>query len=215
MEPKSSYKAIDLLEKVLEFTEMTPDSTKWDLGNLKTNPPRYIRLQQINSLLGAFLKNREQTSLLTRIKSLYSSNSKHEIQAFLDGDFIKKNTIEEYDGAIHFMNAFLNHSIATEEDKIHVEHLSFIYTRLVKYKGLLRQLKTFNSQWLAAGTLVARFQINLTDSITKNVTDKEQDLDEILELIINPTGLSFTITELVDVYHYPTENLDEVDIEFY
>lgn len=50
-----TYSAIDLLDKVLEFIEMTPNSNEWNLQSLKSNLPRQIRFRQIEALLNAFL----------------------------------------------------------------------------------------------------------------------------------------------------------------
>jgi hypothetical protein len=54
--PKTKiYKGLDLLAKVLEFNAMTPNKEHWNEGALKNNPPRLIRLKQIQSLAQAFL----------------------------------------------------------------------------------------------------------------------------------------------------------------
>jgi hypothetical protein len=54
MKHDKTYKGIDLLEKILEFKEMTPNENDWNYKSLDYNEPRLIRLQQIHALLKAF-----------------------------------------------------------------------------------------------------------------------------------------------------------------
>ena len=48
------YTAHDLLYKVIDFTNMTPDSNEWSFEKQKENPPRFVRLKQIQALIGGF-----------------------------------------------------------------------------------------------------------------------------------------------------------------
>ncbi|HZK97877.1 MAG TPA: hypothetical protein VFC67_26985 [Prolixibacteraceae bacterium] len=47
MNKSSQYTSLDLLEKVTEFSNMTPDRSEWSLDQQKDNIPRLIRLKQI------------------------------------------------------------------------------------------------------------------------------------------------------------------------
>ena len=89
-------KAIDLLNKVLEFIEMTPNSKEWVLTALLKNPPRYIRLQQIESLTKAFLSNDKKQGLSGKSNIHFDNECKLSVQSFLCGDFIKKWVIKDY-----------------------------------------------------------------------------------------------------------------------
>jgi hypothetical protein len=42
--------AITLIDKVLEFTSMTPDTSSWTFEKLNKNESRLVRLRQIDSL---------------------------------------------------------------------------------------------------------------------------------------------------------------------
>ena len=209
-----TYKAIDLVEKILEFRAMTPNSKEWNFTALRSNPPRYIRLQQIVSLMNALVGQR--TIKISSEKENFLSKSRPQVQikALLSGNFIKERTIIDYKETIPFINDYLRDNkkgdyIARE---IQLNDLVEVYQILINYKNKLGDLLNFNSGWLEAPSAIS-FAIYLTNSITNNLADKCKDLDKALELLINPKGLTFTEKELKKKYNYPSENLDDVDLD--
>ena len=216
MTDKNEYTAIDLLDKVLEFIAMTPDKSQWNVSALKSNPPRQIRLRQIESLLSAFFPIDPKISLINNVKSFLSNKPKQSIQSFLSGDFIRQREVSDYEKTITFIKDFVksssNHFDETRE--IRLEELVFIFPKLVDYKRQLRSILTFNSGWLEASSIASQFSIHLTNSVSKNLVDKYDNLDKSLELFINPKGLTFTEDELIKRFHYPTANLNDIDIDF-
>ena len=50
-----TYTALDLLDKVIDFTNRSSDSTEWSFEKQQDNPPRLVRLQQIQALMEAFV----------------------------------------------------------------------------------------------------------------------------------------------------------------
>lgn len=195
-----SYTAIDLLEKIIEFTEMTPDKEAWNYEALQTNPPRYIRLQRIEALMKAFFA--DDPKEIT-------------IQSFLSGEFIKDRDIEQYENTIEYIKESLvkyQSSFSTRE--VRLSELAFVFHILVDYKRLVRKLVTFNSRWIEANGPVSQFSIYLTESISENLRGKYNDLDTTLELFSNPKLCNFTIEELIEKYGYPTDDLHSIDIEF-
>ena len=209
MTKQKNLTATDLLDKVIEFTEMTPDQEQWTLSALESNLPRFIRLQQINSLINAFLQN--ETS-----KTFVSDKPNLTINNFLSGKFIKERPTSDYIETFQFIRQFINEqgiALGTTSE-IQLEELVFAYTFLIAYKRQLRNLLTFNNGWFATSSLPTKFTILLTNSITNNLVNKHSDLDKALELFINPTGLTFTETELIETYNYPIDDLDEIEIEF-
>ncbi len=179
---------------------MTPDKEAWNYEALQSNPPRYIRLQQIEALMKAFFA--DDPKEIT-------------IQSFLSGEFIKDRDIEQYENTIEYVKESLEiyqSSFPTRE--IRLPGLAFVFHVLVDYKRLVRNLVTFNSRWLEASMSVAHFSIYLTESISENLRGKYDDLDTTLELFINPKLCTFTIEELIEKYGYPKDDLDSIDIEF-
>jgi hypothetical protein len=216
MNNKNEYKAIDLFDKVLEFIAMTPDKSQWSMTALKSNPPRQIRLKQIESLSNAFFAIDSKTNLIDNVKSFLSDKPTSSIQSFLSGDFIRQRETSDYAQTIIFIKEFVktSNSHLDETKEIHLGELVFIFHELVDYKTQLRSILTFNSGVLEASSIASQFSIHLTNSISKILVDKFDNLDKSLELIINPQGLTFTEEELISRFNYPTENLDDIDLDF-
>jgi hypothetical protein len=216
MTDKNEYTAIDLLDKVFDFIEMTPIKSQWSVSALKSNPPRLIRFKQIESLLNAFLTTESKSSLIDNVKSFFSSKDQPSIPSFLSGDFIKHREPSDYVSTIKFIKDFVknNGTYFDETREISLRELAFIFPKLVDYRRQLRSLLTFNSGWLEASSTGSQFSILVTNSISKNLVDKYSDLDKSLELLINPKGLRFTEIELINRFHYPTENLNKIDSDF-
>ena len=202
MPERKKYTAIDLLDKVFEFIAMTPES-QWSIDALKSNPPRFIRFQQIESLMNAFIEGKKKYSQLT-------------IQSFLAGNFIKIRTENDYNKTIQHIKYFVKNSDGdtNETRDIRIEELIFIYLRLVDYKKMLQNIISFNRGWLEAGSIGVRFSIYLTDSISKSFVEKSSELDMMLEQLINPKRLTFSEKELISKYNYPTEDLADIDSDY-
>lgn len=218
MEEIKTYKGINLLEKIIEFTTMTPDSNEWNTSALKSNPPRLIRFKQIRSLINAFFEHEDRQNILDNVKSLVGGNAnKITIQTLLSGEVLKGKRPEEYSELLTLMK----YKVKEREGQINEAefdrpfvNLIMSYQHLVQYKRHLTDLLTSNSGWLEAGSITSRFSIYLTESITVNLEGKYFELDRALELYINPRGLSFTKEELISKYNFPNENLDEVDFNY-
>ena len=210
------YKGIDLLDKIFEFIAMTPNSNEWNLNALKSNPPRHIRLQQIESLIIAFFEQEQNTNLLDKAKALFTAKKGLTIQNILAGDFIKERTTSDYNELITLIKNVVREKEGAidEEREVHVMNLLMPYQQLIKYKRQLIELLSFNSGWLESSSVISRFSIYMTNSISSNLVDKFSDLDKALELFINPKQLVFTQDELITRYKFPKENPIDVDMDF-
>lgn len=215
MQQIKTYRGLDLLDKILEFIEMTPDTTLWSSEKLSSNLPRLIRFQQVNSLLTALFQRKESENLLENTVTLFERNKNLTIQSVLEGDFIRERNIEDYAELISFIKLTVSQRNDEPDDyrTIHIGQLTMPYQQLVKYRRKLRSLQTFNSGCLEASTITSYFPIHLTNSITMDLSDKYYDLDKALELFINPNNLQFTEDELKEKYNFPLDNLDDVDID--
>lgn len=201
------YSGIDLLNKVIDFTELTPDKSNWNLNALTKNPPRYVRLKEIEALLCAFS---EFSNHLVAEPFVWTINN------FLTGEFIKQRKIEEYSETLEFMQKYLvSHGKKREENsEIQIGELAFIFPFIVNYKRQTKKLFNNNSGWLAGGQTV-RFMISMTNNITSCLNDKLSDLDHTLELLINPKGFTFTKSLLIEKYKYPSDDLKEIDLNYF
>ncbi len=79
---KNAYKytAGDLLDTIIEFTQLTPDQEDWSFKRQKNNDPRFIRMQRILSLLWAF------------IPEIIIKDERQAIEDFYSGNFISTLT---------------------------------------------------------------------------------------------------------------------------
>jgi hypothetical protein len=203
-----TYSAIDLLDKILEFTSLTPDPNQWNFEDLESNPPRHIRLKQIDSLIRALFGNDKKHNLPETLQLL--------IPSILSGDIIKTRSLKDYETVIRFIWEYVEnyYGSAHKNKNVRLDELVFVFGDLLEFKRLLRKMMTFHSNWIEASTIPLRFSIYLTKSISENLAGKYDDLDKILGLLIDPNGLSFTEEELIADFNYPKEDLLDVDIDF-
>jgi hypothetical protein len=197
-----------LLEKIFEFTAMTPDEKEWDVAKLQSNKPRQVRLQRIEAMLTAFgLYERKPKRLFASVTTIRSA-----IERLLDGDFI--GDLDDATLAVldDYVAKQLDYSYS--DRKIASDELQFIYRYLMKYKKQLYKLERFNSGWLEASGNLSQYAIGLTSTITAHLVGKTKELDYLLELIINPNRYTFTEQELIDKYGYPDVDLLDLDLDF-
>lgn len=193
------YTAQTLINTTLEFTEMTPNPAEWNRAALRDNPPREIRFRQIEALMKAFLPDA----------------GTHSIQSFLSGDFITARSEADYEKLWAYMCAYVKEvETEVEERPVSIAQLRFIFPKMLDYKRKLRSVTTFNSGWLEASLLSARFSIYMTDSISKNLEGKTDKLDDVLAWFVDPRERSYTMDELVKRFGYPKENLRDIDMEY-
>ena len=214
MQETKTYKGIDLLDKIFEFTEMTPNANQWTVSALKTNLPRQIRLKQIHSLIKAFFPPNLPNNFIDKTKQLFSDTKIETIQTILFGEFLLRKNTEEFTELLKFIvKTVEEENFKRDERKILNRDLIMPYQQLLKYKRQLRNLITFNSGWQEGSSITSRFSIYLTNSISMNLVDKYSELDKALELFINPKNLSFTEKELIEKYNFPKDNLYEIDMD--
>ncbi|HOZ14037.1 MAG TPA: hypothetical protein PLH91_08300 [Tenuifilaceae bacterium] len=206
MNQNSEFTSIDLLDKVIEFTFMSPNPSSWNLEALKSNTPLLIRFRQIESLMKAFFSNGNIPSSILQVP----------LESFLGGDFILDRAISDYKEAIYFIKKYIREETDNIHDTITIDlcDLEFIYSRLLSFKKQLLKITNFNSDVVEASSISARFSYLLTSSISKSISEKPTKLDKILELLINPNGLSFSLEELISKYDFPTEDLIDIDIDY-
>jgi len=214
METSKTYNGIDLLNKVLEFVAMTPNDREWNYKSLSHNKSRLIRFQQIKSLVNAFSLNIER-SKYEGTSNYFNPDLKAEIKSILKGDFLKGNKMEDYDELNNVVSQFLKQNNYNLDRPIKMTELNFIYPKMVNFKSKLLELKDFNSGFLEANSSFTIFHIMLTNFISSNLINNSNDLDNVLELLINPKRKSFTEKELIEKFGFPSDDLNEIDIDNY
>lgn len=103
MDNNKVYTAIDLFDKAINFISMTPDSSEWNFDNLKSNPPRFRMLQEIEALIRAFNLNRKIEKKINDSKSLL-------FQEFISGDFVERRKFKDYSFIVKSIKEFINNN---------------------------------------------------------------------------------------------------------
>lgn len=196
------YKATDLVEKLLEFTSMTPDSKQWKVSALKSNPPRLFRFKQIKSMIVAFTEDE------------INKKKNKCIQSFMKGDFINNRKVKDYSKLLQLIKEANNPLIDKRIEEVDIYSIKRIFQQLMSFEKLLFEIQNFNVGWIMNSSAEGIFMIDLTNKVAQNIITSSKEIDDILELIINPHGLSFNEFELKNLYLYPSEDLDEIDFYF-
>ena len=211
-----TYNAADLLNKVLDFTEMTPNSKDWNINSLSGNPPRLIRFLQIESLFQAFFRDYKKHDLSAQSKSNAFAEGNKSIQFILSGEFIKRRTIKDYKILIRYIEdqSKVFADINNKYVEMRFDDIIFLYSTLLDYKKKLREILKYNSRYIEAGSPAARFAIYIANSISNELVPKVAEIDIILDMLLNPKDDIFTQGELITNYGFPPDDLDEVDADF-
>jgi hypothetical protein len=211
-----TFTAIDLLDKTIEFTTLVPGASLWKESALKENSPYLLRFRQIQSLIKAFFGQKAPTNFMQKAKALFTSEPSVTIQSLLSGAFIPIRDVEQYNSTAEFIKAIVKEKepLVDMQPSINLDKLTLVYQYLIDYKKNLSALLLFNTGQLKEGSIASRFTGYITSSITEQVRGKYNQLDEALELLINPHGDTFTEEQLRSEYNYPAQDLREVEADF-
>jgi len=204
MNNSSQYSAVDLLEKVIEFTNMTPDPNDWSFEVQMKNDPRFIRLQQILSLMLAFVPE------LYFLKEIRES-----IENFYTGEFIANKSIKEYSNLLDEINKTIAKSEfkGAREGKINVYDLQDNYRNFLNYYLKLNKLVNHNKGMMEI-SYPYFFPYILTKEISQSIDSEAKKIKAILASYIDPKNRIFTEDELIKEFDYPTDDLFEIDLDW-
>lgn len=200
----SQYTAADLLEKIIEFTNMTPNPKDWSFEVQMKNDPRFIRLQQIRSLFWAF------TPELYFLEEMQES-----IENFYSGEFISNRKIENYHKLVEKIDKTISKSTfcGAPKKKIVSYDLQNNYRDLLNYYLKLNRLVNHNKGIMEI-SYPYFFPYIVTNSISDSISLKAGKLKTILALFIDPNKRRITEDELIKNFDYPTEDLFEIDMDW-
>src|SRR5215203_7078545 len=132
MTETKNYEGLDLLEKIFEFTAMTPDANQWNVTSLKANAPRQVRLRQIQSLINAFFGQETKANLIDKTIALFQGDKNSvTISSILSGDFIKNRSIEDYAELIDLMKQL----VRQKEGELHEERPMHVMRLVMPHQG--------------------------------------------------------------------------------
>ena len=196
--------ALDLLNKVIEFTSMTKDSAEWSFEKQKDNPPRLVRLQQIQALMEAFVPClAPATDIVRSIKDFYS------------GDFIIHQPIAKYASLVEDIEKTIAGSKFRNARKKEIStiHMQSNYRDLLDYYIKLKGLLNHNNKYLEI-SYPYLFPYIVTEDISASIASTVDPISHLLAAFIDPGKQSFTKEELTSKYHYPTEDLLDLNLDW-
>lgn len=212
-----NYTALTLVDNILEFMSMTPDKSRWSFNALTDNPPRFLRLKKINALIDVFIPELKDKILQAKLVSVLTGDF-----LYLRDESLYTNLFVEMDDKIEELRSPYQR---TKEELIKErqkrDETDFIfglswengelesnYLNLLNFKILLYEVKFYNS-----GTMelpyTRYFHYRLTQKISDSINIEE--IDNFLHTVIDPKKRNYTKEELIEIYNYPNEYIDEDD----
>lgn len=195
------YTALSLLEKLIEFIEMTNESVEWSFEEQSGNPPKLVRLQEIQSLMKAFVPE-----LITLNDIRWS------IENFFAGNFLLNRSLEEYSKLIHMIDKTIDVSrlSGTPKVKLDVYDLRTNFSDLLDFYIKLQKLLNHNLNYMEINYSYL-FSYVVTDAINGFIRSETIAISNLLVEFIDPQKRSFTEEELVANFKYPAVDLIGLD----
>lgn len=195
----------DFFELYQTFREMVPDSTEWNAKSLRDNEPRFYRLLALESLMKAF-------NIGTDLE-----------RDFLYQGFLKNRSIEDFEPILQDMELFRKNDEFEQnrnKDQSSMEKSADRYEMLIQnfmnFSFEVRSLLRFNSGWLEAGSIDARYSIHKTQNLLNKIDLKELNhIEEMLGKLLDPRQQTFTKHQLILNYDYPDVDLHKIDFDYW
>ncbi|MBK8808293.1 MAG: hypothetical protein IPO21_17370 [Bacteroidales bacterium] len=194
---------LTLINKALEFESMTPDKSEWTLHKQKDNPPRLVRLQQLNVLLNVFITETFNTNdIASRLDSLFK------------GQFIMLRDSNKYDNLFKLMDKVIasSNNRLKKLNEWRLDELQHNYIDIIKFKKIVNKASTHNSGIMEI-SYPYFYSVILTDKISSKLDTKE--IDDFLSLVIDPFGRTITKEKLIQDYNYPVDDVYDIDLEWW
>jgi|GEM_PF-2461329 len=194
--------SLTLVNKICEFIYLTPKENDWSFEAQIDNPPRLIRLKQIDCLINLFVP---EVKHLKKVKS--------KIKYVINGNFIVKRNIGSLRNVISRMEERISWSIYKKQygSELNLEVLQCNYAPLFKFKIDLAKFQNYNSSILNNCFEVCYIELVSNDIINNINSDV---LDSFLSEIIDTENRTYDKSELISIYNYPSEDLFEIDCEW-
>lgn len=204
MNNNTTYTAFDLLDKVIDFTNMAPNSAEWSFEKQRENPPRLVRLQQIQALMEAFVPGLKPNEDIGR-----------RIGGFYSGDFIIHKPMEKYASLLEEIEKTILGSKFhnAKNSEISAFALKMNYRELLSYYLKLKAIMIFNSKYLDI-SYPYMFPYIVTEDIFDAISSKVPPIIHLLTTFIDPETQRYREDELIYQYNYPTEDLFDVDLDW-
>ncbi len=195
---ESHWAARDFLKAACEFERMTPNRNSWTEEQLASNPPRLVRLQRLRALAKAF-------DVQPGFEELWS------------GGFIAKRSFERYE---LFRQRVLSDCetqfpgvLRSARSPLHLWDVESIYERLFQFlAGHAYPMLDVNGGVLEASGFHL-YPLYRVDLALAGISEAIRPIEELVGLVIEPDGRSFTSRELA-AYGWPEADLVEIDADW-
>lgn len=204
MNNSPKHTALHLLEKVIEFTNMTSDPVEWSYEEQKGNPPRFIRLKQIHSLMDAFIP-----------ELMPSKDIRQSIENFFVGNFLTSRPSIDYSGLTSKIDKAIENSrfSGAQKKKLDVFDLRSNYCNLMDYYLKMKNLINHNNGMMEI-SYPYLFSYIVTDAVSEAMKSKVDIISKLLVEFMDPKNSIYTDEEMVSRFNYPEVDLLEMDVEW-
>lgn len=186
----------ELLKLYFELSTLSPQSQKWSVSFFAKNKPRLVRYQNFCALGNAL------------------NVPCHDMNQFEWGDFIKQSHMQVWDEVMDLAINNFEVNPANFRGSLH------------KYEGVLaamfmQLLKTATHLHLVkqSGTIEAsgyhQSYMQILTHISKDIQPISQKLHEILYLLINPTKIVISKSDLVANFGYQDVDMRQLDMDWF
>lgn len=212
-----NYTALTLVYNILEFISMTPDKSRWSFNALTDNPPRLLRLKKINALIDVFIPELKDKILQAKLVSVLTGDF-----LYLRDESLYTDLFVEMDDKIEELRSPYQRTkeeLIKERQKRDGTDFTFDlswengdlesnYLNLLNFKILLYNVKFYNS-----GTMELPYTRYFHYRVTQKISDSIniEEIDNFLHTVIDPKKKNYTKEELIEIYNYPNEYVDEDD----
>jgi hypothetical protein len=184
-----------LLDDYLEMMSLTSGLQTWDAEQFKDNPPRYYRVQRIQACMRAL--------------NIHT----HQVHQFKSGGWcmpISEDLVQYIQSVLKvpfkldYASYIDSHSRFTE---------NYFFRMLLDMREIMSKYTHLQQAILAASGhfLTPVFMLN---HLQEKQESEKKAIDEVLQLLMNPTELRLTREELIAQFDYPDVDLDEIDLEW-
>ncbi len=198
------------------------------------NPPRYYRLLQIGALLRALdlmpapsppppgKTLAQSRAFLGKVGRFFRTDKDPaqmeallgELDRFFRAEFVNLRTSEEGRLIREKLGPHWTHEDYRDGRAVAPRHLQAITARLLAYRGRVHAVTSFNDGVIEA-SLIFLVSSSFTQEINGEVTRAIEPLDDLLALIIDPTGRTFSRDQLIAQHGFPEVDLSALDDAWY
>lgn len=197
------YAAQELLHKILEFLRMTPERAEWSFEVQRENPPRLVRLRQIDALFSAF-----------GCAGAGLSDVGARIEAFSAGRFVPQRRLEDYAGLLAEIEATIGRSKRPPAKcPIRLDDLRVQFADLLQLRLKLDAVVEHHAGLLEVG-YSHYYSFVVTNGVSGLLSERIEELDRVLTRFIDPAGRSFSEEDLRARFGFPSENLNDIDFDW-